>query len=81
MWWIEPSFEIVKQIKKTIGNILEKIEIFDVYKGDQLENSKKSISFKITMRKQDATLKDDEVNSKITETLKNLEKLNVFLRK
>lgn len=77
----QPSFEIVKQIKKTIGNILEKVEIFDVYKGDQLENFKKSISFKITMRKQDATLKDDEANSKIKETLNNLEKLNVFLRK
>ena len=58
MWWIEPSFEIVKQIKKTIGDILEKVEILNVTKGDQLENNKKSISFKITMRKQDATLKD-----------------------
>ena len=72
--------EIETEIKKSIGNILEKIEVFDIYKGDKIEKNKKSISFKIIMRNQEKTLKDKDVDKKIEKTLKNLEKIDVVLR-
>ena len=72
--------EIETEIKKNIGNILEKIEVFDIYKGDKIEKNKKSISFKIIMRNQEKTLKDKDVDKKIEKTLKNLEKIDVVLR-
>ena len=72
--------EIETEIKKSIGNILEKIEVFDVYKGNKIEENKKSISFKIVMRNQEKTLKDKDVDKKIEKTLKNLEKMDVILR-
>lgn len=72
--------EIEKTIKKNIGDILEKIEIFDVYCGEQIEKNKKSISFGLILRGKEKTLTDEFVDSKIKKTLKELEKINVFLR-
>ncbi len=68
-------------IKKNIGGVLEKIEVFDVYRGAQIEKGKKSISLKITMRGKEKTLKDDEVETKIKKAIKKLEEINVLLRK
>lgn len=72
--------EIEKIIKKSIGDILEKIEIFDVYCGEQLEKNKKSISFSLILRGKEKTLTDEFVDSKVKKTLKELEKIGVFLR-
>ena len=63
-----------------MGDILEKLQIFDTYKGDQIEKNKKSISFKLIFRKQNATITDKEVEKKLDVLLKNLRKINIFLR-
>ena len=42
--------------------LLEKIEIFDVYMGKNIPASTKSIALRFTYRSQDKTLTDDEVN-------------------
>ncbi len=75
-----PCAVIETEIKKTVKNILEKIEVFDVYRSDQLPKNKKSISFKIVMRKPDTTLTEKEADLQIEKILKNLESLNVSLR-
>lgn len=72
--------EIEREIKNSMGNILEKIEVFDVYKGEKIDVNKKSISFKIVMRNKEKTLKDEEIDKKIEKTLRNLKKINVTLR-
>ena len=56
------------------------MEVFDIYRSNQLPENKKSISFKIVMRKLNSTLTEKEADSKIKKILKSLEKLNVFLR-
>lgn len=66
--------DIEKIIKSKSGNILEKYEIFDVYRGEQIPQNKKSISYSITFRDKSKTLNDKEVNSviqKILDELKN----------
>ena len=63
-----------------MGDILEELQIFDTYKGDQIEKNKKSISFKLILRKQNATITDKEVEKKLDVLLKNLRKINIFLR-
>ena len=70
-----PVAELEKAIKKAVGSILEKVTLFDVYKGEQIEEGKKSVSFSISMRSHDATLTDDQADkamSKVTEALSNL---------
>ena len=54
-----PVAKIEKAIKNAVGSILEKVTLFDVYKGKQIEEGKKSVSYSISMRSHDGTLTDE----------------------
>ena len=43
-------------------DLVEKIELFDIYRGDQVPEGKKSIAFSILYRSHEKTLTDNEVN-------------------
>lgn len=75
-----PAADIVSVIKKNGSEILEKVEVFDVYKGGQIAKNKKSVAVSLTFRDLSKTLKDDEVNADITKILKGLSEINVALR-
>ncbi|MCR1876631.1 MULTISPECIES: phenylalanine--tRNA ligase subunit beta [Paraclostridium] len=75
----------VKQIEDIIkangSDILESYQLFDVYKGAQIEEGHKSIAYSITYRSKDKTLTDEDVakvHDKIVSELS--EKLNANLR-
>ncbi|WP_278681649.1 phenylalanine--tRNA ligase subunit beta [Paraclostridium bifermentans] len=75
----------VKQIEDIIkangSDILESYQLFDVYKGAQIEEGHKSIAYSITYRSKDNTLTDEDVakvHDKIVSELS--EKLNANLR-
>lgn len=75
----------VKQIEDIIkangSDILESYQLFDVYKGAQIEEGHKSIAYSITYRSKDKTLTDEDVakvHDKIVIELS--EKLNANLR-
>ena len=73
--------EIEDIILKQGGSIVEKIKLFDVYKGKQIPDGKKSIAYSITYRHEDKTLTDEEVSKvhdRIVRTLEN--KLGAELR-
>lgn len=56
------------------GNILESIKLFDVYKGEQIPEGKKSIAYSMVYRVDNRTLTDADVNKvydKIVRTLEN----------
>ncbi|HEY8349043.1 MAG TPA: phenylalanine--tRNA ligase subunit beta [Clostridia bacterium] len=66
----------VRNIEKVIigkaGKIFEEAKLFDVYRGKQVPEGKKSVAYSITFRAHDRTLTDEEVNKameKITNTL------------
>lgn len=61
--------QIEKIIKSNSNGIIESFEIFDIYRGSQIENSKKSVSYSITFRDRNKTLKDEEVNKVIHKIL------------
>lgn len=72
--------DIVKTINQSMGKILERVTLFDVYQGEQIQEGKKSLSFSIEMRASDRTLTDKEADAAIEKTLKNLREKNVYLR-
>ncbi|MCD8035983.1 MAG: phenylalanine--tRNA ligase subunit beta [Clostridiales bacterium] len=73
--------DIEKEIEAASGELLESIELFDVYKGGQISAGFKSVSFSITFRAEDRTLVDDEVNAAMTDVLSVLEqKFGAVLR-
>ena len=75
-----PVLTMEKAIKAAAGKILEKVELFDVYKGSQIADGKKSVAFNITMRASDRTLTDEEVGSAMNKILKALEELGAQIR-
>lgn len=54
--------DLEKIILENGEGLVEKVELFDVYEGKQIEEGKKSIAFSITYRSYERTLKDAEVN-------------------
>lgn len=55
------SEEVEKLIKKSGSRMLTNIEVFDVYTGENVDKSKKSIAYKLTFTDMDKTLTDEEV--------------------
>lgn len=76
-----PAGDIIQAIRKTGGDIVEKIELFDIYRGDQIQRGFKSLAFSIIYRAKDKTLTDEEVNCIHERVRKTLaEKFNGTLR-
>lgn len=55
------SSEIEKVIKKAGGRLLNHIELFDVYTGENIDSNKKSLAFNLTFMDENRTLTDEEV--------------------
>ena len=73
--------QIEEIIKKKSGNIFESLTLFDVYKGKQVEEGKKSMAYSVVFRTEEKTLTDEDVNPVIESILSELsKKLGVTLR-
>lgn len=73
--------EIEETIRKAGGNLVEKVELFDIYKGTQIPEGKKSIAYAIAYRDERKTLTDNDVNKIHDKILRSLEyKLGATLR-
>ena len=75
------SLEIVEQIKKSGGRLLSKVDVFDVYMGENVGDNEKSIAYTLTFKDESRTLNDEEVNSVFRKIIENVEnKFGVQLR-
>ena len=73
--------EIEEIIEKNKSGIIESFALFDVYRGAQLGDNKKSVAYSIVFRAADRTLTDDEVNAVMQKIVDNLkERLGAELR-
>lgn len=75
-----PVAELEKAIRGAVGKILEKVTLFDVYKGKQIEDGKKSVSYSIFMRSHEGTLTDEQADSAMKKALKALANIGAELR-
>ncbi|MEG1869919.1 MAG: phenylalanine--tRNA ligase subunit beta, partial [Oscillospiraceae bacterium] len=75
-----PVLRISKAIKKATGDIFEKVELFDVYRGAQIEAGKKSVAFNITLRAADRTLTDTEADKAMERILAAAAELGAKIR-
>ena len=55
--------DILAVIEKNRGVHLEKVELFDIFRGGQIPTGKKSVAYSLTFRAADKTLTDAEVNA------------------
>lgn len=74
--------EIVELIKKAGGRYLSEVKLFDIYKGKQIPEGKKSMAFSLVFRAPERTLTDEEINASVNEIVNTLESnLRISLRK
>ncbi len=78
----EESVSLIEKVIKEAGTeLLRNVELFDVYRGEQVGEGKKSVAFSLTYRHDDKTLTDDETeaaNSQVVNALR--EKLGAVIR-
>lgn len=75
-----PVGTMEKAIKNAVGKILEKVTLFDIYKGKQIAEGMKSVSFSISMRSHEGTLTDEQADAAMKRVLKALGDLGASLR-
>lgn len=73
--------QILENVRESAGSLLVDLRIFDVYQGDALEKSKKSVALGLTLQHPSRTLSDEDINVIIDSCVNGLEaKFNAKLR-
>ncbi len=75
-----PVLALKKSIAAAAGSRLEKVTLFDVYKGKQVADGKKSVAFNLVLRSADGTLKDEDADAIVKKVRKALTDLGAELR-
>ncbi|GAB3595067.1 Phenylalanine--tRNA ligase beta subunit [Corynebacterium faecale] len=57
-----PSEHVRAVVEEGAGELIEAVELFDVYRSEQLGEGKKSLAFSLLFRANDRTLTDEEAN-------------------
>jgi phenylalanyl-tRNA synthetase beta chain len=57
----EPADRVQALIQQTGGNLIERVTLFDVYRGDPIAQGKKSLAYAISFQADDRTLSDSDV--------------------
>ncbi|MDO9317611.1 MAG: phenylalanine--tRNA ligase subunit beta [Gammaproteobacteria bacterium] len=73
--------QILDNVRESAGGSLADLRIFDVYQGDAVEKTKKSIALGLTLQHPSRTLSEDDINEIINRCVKGLDaKFNAKLR-
>ncbi len=67
-----PAAEVEASIRNTAGELLEAVEVFDLYEGSGIPAGTRSISFRLRYRAPDRTLTDSEADEETTRILRKL---------
>lgn len=74
--------QIEKIITKKAKKLLEKMQLFDIYRNEKLGDNKKSVAYSLIFRDKNRTLSDEEINVVMENIIGELQKtLNAELRK
>jgi phenylalanyl-tRNA synthetase beta chain len=58
-----PHAELLAAIREAAGDLLESVELFDVFRGGAVPPGRQSLAFSLRYRAPDRTLEDDEVSA------------------
>ena len=75
-----PVAELERAIRKGAGKLLETVTLFDVYTGAQIPEGKKSVAYSLTLRSDEGTLTEAEIERVTSRVIKELEALGAVLR-
>ena len=69
-----PAAAVEAIIRKNSGEILESIDLFDVYTGAQIPDGYKSLAYALNFRHHERTLNDNDINPVIDQILSELKR-------
>lgn len=72
--------QIESMIRQRSGKILESLELFDVYEGDQIKEGFKSVAYSVTFRAGDRTLEENDITAVMKKILNGLNSMGIELR-
>ncbi|MEP6732141.1 MAG: phenylalanine--tRNA ligase subunit beta [bacterium] len=73
--------DVERVIRAAAGDLLERLEAFDVYEGDGVEAGHRSVAWRLTLRHPERTLRDKEIEGRRAKILSALQsELNVRQR-
>jgi phenylalanyl-tRNA synthetase beta chain len=73
--------DVERTIRKSAGDLLERLELFDLYTGKGVEGGLRSVAWRLTFRHAERTLRDKEIEGRRARILSALEgELNVRQR-
>ncbi len=72
--------QIEAMIRQRSGKILESLELFDVYEGDQIKEGFKSVAYSVTFRAGDRTLEENDITAVMKKILNGLSGMGIELR-
>lgn len=72
--------ELEKAIKDADPKLIEHIKLFDIYQGENIEDDKKAVAFRVLLQAPDRTLTDEEMSKVQKKIFSNLEKLGGVIR-
>jgi len=76
-----PVGDVRSVIEDSVGRLLVNLEIFDIYRGESIESTRKSLSFGLTLQDSSRTLVEAEVDEIVGKVLSALEtKVSATLR-
>ncbi|GAK38856.1 phenylalanine--tRNA ligase subunit beta [Paenibacillus urinalis] len=82
---VEQSVEagvLMSSIRESAGELLQSVQVFDIYTGEKVGEGKKSIALALTYRHKDHTLTEEEITAVHTKVLTDLsDKTGAELRK
>ncbi len=64
--------ELIATMRDSAPRLVESIEVFDLYQGDQIEAGHKSVAFAIRLRDREQTLQDAQADAAISSMLEGL---------
>ena len=75
-----PAGEIEKMFRQRGGKLLEDVELFDIYEGEQVKQGFKSLAYTLTFRAPDRTLNEEDITSAMKKVFNGLEQMGIELR-
>ena len=64
-----PAGRLRSALTEAGDDLLERLELFDEFRGDAIGEGNKSLAWSVVLRAPDHTLSDDEVNALVTEAI------------
>ena len=66
--------KIIRNLTEVSGNLLYRLELFDIYRGRQIPEGKKSLAFRLTFQSNARTLTEEEINNLMSEIYTSVQK-------